>query len=631
MSKFIREKLYLNEDEDIEITNDKEIDAIKDSINPADVIENDMKHKEQEHLDLANKVMFTDSMNGLTSKTFEIISMLNGQILGLKQPLKNETGETVEGVLDVSEVDHNKILSLLDEILVQENVNVGLYQQIVKIINPETLAQAEDTVTDEIKDANLDTTVKDTEVKEGLTKPEINLKKIQELMNKLKDEVVDWCEYVNNVNQDARTDRTLEKIVELTKQIDELYKKNYELIAGEPFPTSDNKVDEVYEYHVKGDFRNRYGRSWRNTYRLPANSIECYRPDYEGELEDCEDYKEGTINKEIFDGVKKFFVEHPKAYSCVVVNKKSETKTESKMKSNNPVKKLTEADNKTHTIADVMKFSDTDSLDIGDEVFDWGENIDYIPESNDGYNRVMKYFINNIECIKYSKDWYSTCKVSEFIEKNIDKFNTFLNEAYQEQYQPQNQEKQYTIKEDPEEFYDMYMDMMSSLLRGSFATSDYDLLADILEGKKPVVSGQSSVQYIYQFPQGTTEEDIKEAESKYNLKYLGKVGPDGYQPGDIIIQGTKANLEKFCDEYLAYEMHPDYLYKTEDFDTDILESLNVNKGEGDYLAELSKKIGLNTLQDLKDFIEYEKKEGKDTSDVLELLVQYNKELENQPQ
>ena len=72
--------------------------------------------------------------------------------------------------------------------------------------------------------------------------------------------------------------------------------------------------------------------------------------------------------------------------------------------------------------------------------------------------------------------------------------------------------------------------------------------------------------YIYQFPAASmTKEDLKEAK-KYGLEILGKVSENGFQPGDWIIQGTLKQLEKFCDESLGYVMHPDYLYKSKEFD-----------------------------------------------------------------
>lgn len=72
--------------------------------------------------------------------------------------------------------------------------------------------------------------------------------------------------------------------------------------------------------------------------------------------------------------------------------------------------------------------------------------------------------------------------------------------------------------------------------------------------------------YIYQFPSDMTQEDI-EALAEYHLEYLGKVGENGVQTGDHLVKGSKEDLELYCDKWIGgYVMHPDYLYKEEDFD-----------------------------------------------------------------
>ena len=75
--------------------------------------------------------------------------------------------------------------------------------------------------------------------------------------------------------------------------------------------------------------------------------------------------------------------------------------------------------------------------------------------------------------------------------------------------------------------------------------------------------------YVYQFPASSTEEDIREAK-KYGLEYLGKVGQDGSQPGDVLIKGTMKQLKNYCNKYLGYVMHRDYLTAEEDFSDDFL-------------------------------------------------------------
>lgn len=80
---------------------------------------------------------------------------------------------------------------------------------------------------------------------------------------------------------------------------------------------------------------------------------------------------------------------------------------------------------------------------------------------------------------------------------------------------------------------------------------------------------EDAEKYIYQFPR-LTSRDVQEAK-KYGLEFLGKVGKNGFQPGDYVIKGDLNNLKRYCDEYLGYEMHPDYLYKENNFDIDVLD------------------------------------------------------------
>ena len=54
-----------------------------------------------------------------------------------------------------------------------------------------------------------------------------------------------------------------------------------------------------------------------------------------------------------------------------------------------------------------------------------------------------------------------------------------------------------------------------------------------------------------------------------------------------------------------------------------------DKNSDKHVEELINKIGLETAGDLADFIKRQREEGKTDSDVLELLVNYNKELENE--
>lgn len=70
--------------------------------------------------------------------------------------------------------------------------------------------------------------------------------------------------------------------------------------------------------------------------------------------------------------------------------------------------------------------------------------------------------------------------------------------------------------------------------------------------------------FVYEFPEGTTQEDLRQA-VRSGLKYLGKAE---YKSGAkaYFIEGTLSALKIFADEYLGgYELHPAYLCPSDEF------------------------------------------------------------------
>lgn len=122
-----------------------------------------------------------------------------------------------------------------------------------------------------------------------------------------------------------------------------------------------------------------------------------------------------------------------------------------------------------------------DGFDVADDLFDMGVYFYASDNCGDYYDRVMLFFAQNIEVVKFQKDWYTICKIAEFIEANREAFDNFMNEVYNDAWQPQNRPK-YTI--DDEEWYDLYIDCFLNLVNGNFSESDYELLYGFLmEGK----------------------------------------------------------------------------------------------------------------------------------------------------
>ena len=128
-------------------------------------------------------------------------------------------------------------------------------------------------------------------------------------------------------------------------------------------------------------------------------------------------------------------------------------------------------------IYEFMKFSNKWGFDIGDEIFDWGNYfaIDNYNTTKDSYDIVMTYFANNIEMVNYNEDWYSCCKVSEFIQSHRKAFDKFMEKCNNKYYQPNDK-----VSMDDEEFYDLYINTFANLINGNYAEEDYELLYDLL-------------------------------------------------------------------------------------------------------------------------------------------------------
>lgn len=128
-------------------------------------------------------------------------------------------------------------------------------------------------------------------------------------------------------------------------------------------------------------------------------------------------------------------------------------------------------------IYEFMKFSNKWGFDIGDELFDWGTyfEINHYSTTKDSYDVLMVYFANNIEMVNYNEEWYSCCKVSEFIQSHRNAFDEFMRKCNNERFQPNDE---VTIED--EEFFDLYISTFASLINGNYAEEDYELLYDLL-------------------------------------------------------------------------------------------------------------------------------------------------------
>ena len=110
---------------------------------------------------------------------------------------------------------------------------------------------------------------------------------------------------------------------------------------------------------------------------------------------------------------------------------------------------------------------------------------------------------------------------------------------------------------------------------------------------------------IYLFPE-LTEED-KEELHKYDLAYLGK----NHFKDEIsdIVKGSKEDLIRYGKEYLDYILHPDYLYREEDFAGEIVNEALYGKDEVSDFFDKAKRLGVTTVNELKDLLAQEESKG----------------------
>lgn len=129
------------------------------------------------------------------------------------------------------------------------------------------------------------------------------------------------------------------------------------------------------------------------------------------------------------------------------------------------------------TIYEFMRFSNEEGFDICDQTFDWGNyfGLDFELKEKDIYEMVMEYFARNIEMVNYQKEWFSVCKVSEFIQAHRKAFDMFMKECNGESHQPNS-----SVSMEDEEFYWLYLATFESLINGNYSDDDYKLLLSLM-------------------------------------------------------------------------------------------------------------------------------------------------------
>ena len=141
------------------------------------------------------------------------------------------------------------------------------------------------------------------------------------------------------------------------------------------------------------------------------------------------------------------------------------------------------------SIYEVLMFNQQEDMDICDNIFDWACNIGCrksFEDCTDYYDKLMLLFCLNIQCENYKHDWYSCCKITDFIEANKEVFDKFMEEENKDQYKPSYYKNVYgmeNVTSNDEDFYDLYLMTFQSLIVGNYCESDYEKLYKALGGK----------------------------------------------------------------------------------------------------------------------------------------------------
>ena len=134
----MKKKLVLNED-DIEITNDLDLDAIKDEVNPLDVI----SKAEQDAL-ASGEVIYDENGNVETEQEVPQETVVNAYS-GLLQDLLRKQWDVInaaDGIMatiDTEEADINKedVKAILQKLVDETTVSIGMVTKALGVVDPD--------------------------------------------------------------------------------------------------------------------------------------------------------------------------------------------------------------------------------------------------------------------------------------------------------------------------------------------------------------------------------------------------------------------------------------------------------------------------------------------------------------
>lgn len=137
------------------------------------------------------------------------------------------------------------------------------------------------------------------------------------------------------------------------------------------------------------------------------------------------------------------------------------------------------------TIYETLRLCNVNDMDICDDDWDWGICVqceDNFEQCHDYYDKFMLLFCLNVVCLKFNREWYSPCKVCDFIEQNRKAFDKFLNEENRESCRPMDFTSKLCCDED-NGYYEIYMQSLEQLIAGQYSERQYEKLYKYLGGK----------------------------------------------------------------------------------------------------------------------------------------------------
>lgn len=131
----------------------------------------------------------------------------------------------------------------------------------------------------------------------------------------------------------------------------------------------------------------------------------------------------------------------------------------------------------------LAKILDGACIDITGEIFDWGIAFSChstLEQCQDFYDKVMFLFGCNVQLTKLVPNWYSQTTIENFIINHRKVFEKFMEKTYEEEYIYDWS----TIKNDSEEFYDVFLNLMENLICGNCCEEDYEILWNLFMEEK---------------------------------------------------------------------------------------------------------------------------------------------------